>query len=314
MLKTTIRLFAALLCLLIGANAVAETPQPANALNLFFDKIIEASSQDSCEKTEQALAKIPDAEFEHAQTLMQSLSTADLEAIHQKIDRIISKTAHCAKAQDAFASRLSRLALQSHIKDVSQTGLKANIGVLRQFVAECSKSIIPDNCTDSAKHLETSLTKDLCDKTIIAFKSTPPDSLSDTDHTFIANGLANIIKFAGECPEYNQIYRACLKTNTSASIQFITVNQIQPFMVWLSELERIITTTSCEDLSAASQTIPQDIVQNARKSVKSLSPQQLTDDTKQQLKTRMQRIYQAASRCPNGSRIVDDCIETLFGM
>ena len=279
----------------------------------FFNKIIAASSQDSCEKTEHALAAIPDAEFEHAQVLMQSLGTADLEAIHQKIDLIISKTAHCPKAQDAFANRLSRLALQSHIKGISETSQQANIATLRLFVSKCSESIIPGNCTNSAKRLETSLTQDLCDKAITAFKSTPPDSLSDAEHNIIADSLANIIRYAGECPEYNRIYRACLKTNTSASIQFVTVSQIQPFMIWLSELEKIMTTASCEELATASQTIQPDIVQNARNSVSLLSPQQLTDDARQQLKSRMQRIYQAASRCPNGSKIVDNSIETMFG-
>ncbi len=313
MLKSTIRILAALLCLHIGSNALADTPQPADALNQFFNRIIEASSQESCEKTEQALAAIPNTEFERAQLLMQSLGTADLETIHQKIDLIISKTAHCPKAQDAFANRLSRLALQSHLKEIPEATLHANIEILRQFVAKCSESIIPDSCPTSAKRLETNLSQDLCDKTIAAFKSTPPSALSDADHKRIANGLADIIKYSDTCPEYHQIYRTCLKANTSASIQFISLNQIQPLMIWLSELERIITTTPCENLATASQTIQPDIVQNARNSVKSLSPQQLTDEAKAQIKSKMQRIYQAASHCPNGSKFVDNSIETMFG-
>ena len=116
MFRKYAQILVVLSSLMCGMHAFARPAQPGDELNAFFNRIIEASSQRTCEATEAALARIPDAEFERAQVLMQSLGADDLDAVHKKIDQIIAKTASCPGAQDAFASRLSRLALQAHLK------------------------------------------------------------------------------------------------------------------------------------------------------------------------------------------------------
>ncbi len=307
MFKKYAQILVVLSCLLCGMHAFARQVQPVDELNAFFNRIIEASSQSSCEATQNALARIPDADFERAQSLMQSLGADDLDAVHKKIDQIIAKTASCPKAQDAFASRLSRLALQAHIQP--GTASQAHVGTLRQFVTKCSESIVPDNCTSSANRLKSALSDDLCTKTVAAFKAASPDSLSDADHDFIAGRLAKIIDFASSCEAYSQVYRACLG---NIPTNHLAADKLKPFIQWLSEVERIVSTAKCEDIYKTVQTIDPKIVRNAKNVVSSISLSQLSEQSRQDIKARMQRIYRASGHCADGAKIVDSIIESIF--
>ncbi len=307
MFRKYAQILVVLSSLMCGMHAFARPAQPGDELNAFFNRVIEASSQRTCEATEAALARIPDAEFERAQVLMQSLGADDLDAVHKKIDQIIAKTASCPGAQDAFASRLSRLALQAHLKPGAAP--QARVEVLRQFVTKCWESIIPDDCAGSANRLKSALSSGLCTKSVAAFKAVSPDSLSDADHDFITNRLTNAIEFASSCEAYSNVYRACLGNTTT---NHITADSLKPFIQWLSEVEKIAANTKCEDIYKTVQSIDPKIVRDARRVAKSVSLPRLTEQSRQDIKTRMQRIYHAAEHCKDGTKIIDDVIEVMF--
>ena len=287
----------------------ANPAKPLDEVNSFFDKITIIMSQSSCEEAGNAVGQIPDSAFERIQTLIQQLDAADLKNVEDKIQKMTTQTAHCPKAQDALANRMSRIAL---VHQITSDERSQHIGILRQFVRQCENAIVPDNCAQSAENLKTAITPGLCARTLNALKTVPANSLSDSEHTQIAGGLSRVVSYSDSCSEYQKIYQDCLYPGRIKTDNQISTDAIQPFMKWLSELYTIASTSKCEEITHRIQSIDPGIIQNAKQSVVALTPSKLTQDARKEIQQRMHQIYQSAARCPGAKDTIDNLIESVF--
>ena len=278
----------------------------AQDLSHFLDKVLAASQLPSCDETRKALDDIPKNEFDAALEEIKTLKDQSLlNQIGKKFDQINQLSSRCPAVQDSFVNKLSRMAVQTQIKQNPQDSGKS-LQDIQTFLNYALKSIENVNCEASAQ-IFSKIPAQTCSDAITAFQVLSPASLPDNQYQSIAAPLEKILLWVNQCPSFKIEYEKCL---TPDSVHFLEISRLKPFFDLLHEVRTQLETTPCP--KAASIHIEEAKLQAASASIKTLKPADFSPGDRATIQAEMKAVYDATKSCPEAHAFVDNLIERIY--
>ena len=272
----------------------------------FLDKVLAASQLPTCEETQKALDAIPketfNAAFEETKTLKDQ---ALLDEIREKMDRINQLSAKCPSVQDGFVNKLSRMAVQAQVKAKPQDPSKS-LQSIQAFLQFASQAMDQANCPESAQKF-SQIPPQTCTDAIAAFQALSPSSLPDVQYQAIAAQLEKILLWVNQCPAFKLEYEKCL---TPDSVHFLELSKLAPLFDLLHEVRAKIESTPCEKIDSIP--IDESKLKAASNSLKTLTPANFSPQDRATIQSEMKAVYDAAKRCPQAHKYVDNLIERIY--
>lgn len=290
---------ASILSIILSLLPSISTSQ--TALDNFLDHVEAASSQPSCEETEQALAGISEAEFDMAYREMKLLHhESDVYRYGDKLKRIGQLTGRCPSIQDKFAGRLSLFAVHSQIN-----GHRGDFSSIERFVEWCERAIVED-CALSAQKLKQ-FPSGMCSEAVIGFQTVNPMQVSDEAYKQVSTKMEKILNWSSRCAAYKHVYESCLRHDEK---EYRNLSELEPFFVYLQDLKRRIESSICQDMSQFKDDI--ELRHEASKALAGLKPSEFSPSDREKIRALMDEIYHVSEQCPAARTVIDKAIENLF--